>query len=437
MVNAKQASLYLMLLCAGLSVAWGFVLNRGTPGGIMGFPGIYYGTSCLVHGCDPYNLRELQAFYQEQNPRASAESLERRQSVTLYVNLPPTFLFVAPFALLPLKAAQLIWVLLIVGCFLLGGYLIWSAAAVDAPALAAAVVCIVLANSEIIFAGGNTAGFVVSLCLIAVWCLMKERFVLLGVACFAVSLAMKPHDGGLVWLYFLLAGGTYRKRALQTLALTVVLVGASVLWVSHAAPHWPGELRANLQTISAPNGINDPGPDSIGVNSPDMIIDLQTAVSVLWEHAAVYNGVTYILCGIPLLFWMVVTLRSRVTMENTWLALAVAAPLSMLFTYHRSYDAKLVLLCLPACAALWQRRGRTGWIVGLLMVATIVMIGDIPMALLVFATKQWHLTTATLGDKLAMLVLARPAPILLFLLMALFLWVYRKRALNGDALKPK
>jgi hypothetical protein len=437
MWKIKQASLYLMLLCAGLSVAWGFLLNRSTPGRIMGFPGIYYGTKCLVHGCDPYNPHELQTYYQAQNPRASAESLERRQSVTLYVNLPPTFLFVAPFVMFPLKVAQLLWGALIVGCFVLGSYLIWSVAAADAPALSGALVCVVLANSEIIFAGGNTAGFVVSLCLIAVWCLVKERFVLVGIACFAISLAMKPHDGGLIWLYFLLAGGTYRKRAFQILGLTFALAVVSVIWVSLAAPHWPAEFSANLHTISAPNGINDPGPHSIGVNSPDMIIDLQTVFSILWDQAEIYNTAVYIACGIPLLLWIVKTARSRITAESTWLALAVAAPLSMLFTYHRSYDAKLVLLCLPAFAALWRHRTRWGWTAGLLMAATVVMIGDIPMALLVFGLRQWHLTTETLGDKLTMVALARPAPILLFLLMILFLWVYCDRTRRSSAVQPE
>jgi hypothetical protein len=437
MVNAKQASLCLMLFCAGLSGLWGLALSRRTPGGIMGFPGIYYGTKCLVQRCDPYSPRELQAYYGAQNPQASTESLERRQSVTLYVNLPPTFLFVAPFVMFPLKVAQLLWGLLIVASFVLSGFLIWLVGAGNAPVLAAALVCTVLVNSEIIFGGGNTAGFVVSLCIIAVICLVKERFVLVGIACFAVSLAMKPHDGVLVWLYFLLAGGTFRRRALQTLILTVALVIVSVLWVSHAAPHWPSELRANLQTISASNGINDPGPQSIGVNSPDMIIDLQTVISILSDRAMIYDTATYIACGIPLLLWMVTAARARATEESTWLALAVAAPLSMLFTYHRSYDAKLVLLCLPACAALWKRRGPAGWGAALLMTATIAMIGDLPMALLVFGLKRWHLSTQTVGDKLAMVVIARPAPILLFVLMAFFLWVYIERMRRANAVQPE
>ena len=427
MTHSKQTCVYLMFLCAGLSLAWGALLNRGTPGGIMGFPGIYYGTSCLIHGCDPYNRGELEAFYQQQNPSASAESVQRRQSVTLYVNLPPTFLFVAPFALLPLKAAQLLWGSCIVACFLIAAWLICSAAAPDAPVLSVALVCIVLANCEIIFAGGNTAGFVVSLCLIATWCLLNDTAILAALVCFAASLVMKPHDGGLVWLCFLLAGGIYRKRALKILAVAIVLVGVSVLWVSHVAPHWPSELRLNLQTISAPNGINDPGPHSIGVLTPDMIIDLQTVVSILFSRAALYNAVTYVLCGVPLILWAFAIKRSRKTLDNLWFALAVAAPLAMLFTYHRSYDAKLILLCLPACAALWKRRDRSGWIAASLMLATTLVIGDIPMALLVFRLNQSHLAADTLGGKFAMIALARPAPILLSLLTGFFLWVYWNR----------
>jgi len=56
--------------------------------------------------------------------------------------------------------------------------------------------------------------------------------------CLVVSLALKPHDAALIWLFFLLAGGTYRKRALQTLALFLVFAVPTVLWVTWLSPHW-------------------------------------------------------------------------------------------------------------------------------------------------------------------------------------------------------
>ena len=59
--------------------------------------------------------------------------------------------------------------------------------------------------------------------------LLFGNYKLAGILCMAVSLAIKPHDSGLVWFYFLLAGGVYRKRALQTLAVTVLLALPAIL----------------------------------------------------------------------------------------------------------------------------------------------------------------------------------------------------------------
>jgi hypothetical protein len=87
---------------------------------------------------------------------------------------------------------------------------------------------------------------VVSLSAVAVWCFLRERFVLAGILCLAVALAVKPQDSGLVWLYFLRAGGVYRKRALQTLLATAVLSLPGVLWVWHASPHWFAEWQSNV-----------------------------------------------------------------------------------------------------------------------------------------------------------------------------------------------
>ena len=81
---------------------------------------------------------------------------------------------------------------------------------------------------------------------------------------FSLSLAVKPHVAGLVWLYLLLADRNLRKRALQTLAVTAVISLPMVLWVSHIAPQWNAELHADLQTFGVHGGLGDPGrPASI------------------------------------------------------------------------------------------------------------------------------------------------------------------------------
>ena len=194
-----------------------------------------------------------------------------------------------------------------------------------------------------------------------------------GIACLAVSLAIKPHDSGFVWLYFLLVGGVHRKRALQTLLVVAAAAIPAFLWVTHIAPHWLNELQTNLSITSAHGGNGDPGPaGGLGV-SPGMIIDLQTIFSVLRDDPHFYNPITYLVCGPMLVAWVIVTIRSRFSPTNAWLALASISALSMLPLYHRPHDAKLLVLTIPACALLVAEGGRIGRIALLLNAAAILI----------------------------------------------------------------
>lgn len=430
----NRVSLLLLLVGAAISILWGVSLERGVRGGVMGFPGIYFGTKCLLQGGDPYDVDQLVRVYQAEGFPLPSESAERRQSVTLYVNLPTTFLFVAPFTVLPLATAQTLWLVLVVGSFSLAAFLMWRLGRTYAPAVSLLLTFIVLANCEIIFSGGNTAGLVVALCVIAVWCLLTERSALLAVICLAASLAIKPHDVGLIWLYFLLAGKTYKKRAIQAGALAVALALVGTLWVSHVAPHWTSELRSNLATISAPGGINEPGPTSIGVGSPDMIIDLQTVASVFHDDPRIYNPITYVVCGTILLAWLIVVLRSRPSRdENAFFAIVSVAALSMLVTYHRSYDAKLLLLSIPACAMLWAEGGAIAWMALLIGVGGVIFTADLPLAVLMHLTRHLYSPAAGLAGKTAVALLTRPAPLILLVTAIFYLLVYLRRTLDKSS----
>jgi hypothetical protein len=424
----NRASIFLLLMGGGISIIWGISLERSVRGGVMGFPGIYFGTKCLLQGGDPYDVNQLERVYQAQGIPIPSESIERRQSVTRYVNLPTTFLFVAPFTFLPLATAQTLWLLLVVGSFSLAAFMMWRLGKNYAPGVSLLLTFIVLANCEIIFSGGNTAGLVVGLCVIAVWCLLNERFALLGVICLASSLAIKPHDVGLVWIYFLLAGRAQGKRALQAGALALALALIGTLWASHVAPHWASELRSNLATISAHGGINEPGPTSIGVSSPDMIIDLQTVVSIFRDDPRIYNPVTYAICGIILLIWIVAVLRSRPMPENALFALVSCAALSMLVTYHRSYDAKLLLLSVPACAMLWAEGGAIAWMALLIGAAGVLFTGDLPLAVLMHLTRHLYSPAAGIAEKTVIAVVTRPAPLILLLIAIFYVLVYLRRS---------
>ncbi len=388
-----------------------------------------------MQGGDPYDVRQLQHIYETAGFSDTLLPAALRQSATLYVNLPGTSLLVAPFALLPLHPAQALWLILTIGSFLGASFLMWRLGERHSMSVALLLMFIVLANCEIIFSGGNTAGVVVSLCVIAVWCFLQDRCIVAGIICLGISLAIKPHDGGFIWLYFLVAGRTQRKRAIQAGALSIALLLIAAGWVSHVAPHWLPELRSNLETISSHGGINEPGPTSLGVNSPDMIIDLQTVLSIFDDDPGVYNPATYAVCAILLLVWLVAVLRLPPSGERAWFALVSVVALSMLVTYHRSYDAKLLLLSVPACAMLWRRGGGRSWTALLLSSAGILFTADVPLAILMRLTRNLYTPTADVAGKLAVAVATRPAPLILLAIALFYLFVFIRSA-GTDAMNP-
>jgi hypothetical protein len=307
---------------------------------------------------------------------------------------------------------------------LLAALLIWNVAEKHALKPATLLICLLLCNAEIVFALGNLAGIVVSLCVIAVWCFLEERFVQVGAVCLAFSLVLKPHDVALVWLYFLLAGGVYRKRALETLGIAAALALPSILWVSHVSPHWMQELSSNLGTLSTHGSVNDPGPDSLTFHSPDTVISLQSALSLFRDDPRFYNSASYLICGFVFMAGAIRLVRSRFTRQNAWLALAAIAALSMLPVYHRAYDAKLLLLAVPACAFLWSEGGYLKWIAGVMTTLAVVCTADVPATILLVMMKSLRIGMAGAWGRVLTLLLFHPAPLILLATGIFYLWAY-------------
>ena len=426
MTRTRRTALIWILLASGVSILWGNSIGQSSNGWVD-FRAIYYGTRCLMQHHNPYKVSELESVYRAEGGERPSETIAARQAVTLYVNVPTTFIFTAPFAMVPWGPAHMLWITLTAGVIILAAFLMWSLGARYAPNLSLFLICFLLANCEQIFCTGNTAGIAVGLCVIATWCFLEERFVLAGVLCLAVSLAIKPHDSGMVWLYFLLTGGVHRKRALQTLSITFLLALSAFLWVSHVAPHWMQDWQSNLSTISASGGINEPGPASLTSHGADMVIDLQAAISIFKDDPRIYNPASYLICGAFLLAWSVRTLGSRFSQSNAWIALASVSALTMLVTYHRPWDSRLLLLAIPACAMLWAEGGRLRWTALLVTAAGTVLTADIPLAILANLSNQMHMGTTGIIGKMLTVVLIRPASLILLVVGVFYLWLYLRR----------
>jgi hypothetical protein len=435
MTRARQDGLCLLLLGSVVFLLLGTVMERSSVISMVDFKAVYYGAKCLVQHRDPYEQGEILRVYQADGGGFPSDPINSRlvhEAVLVFVNLPTTLLFLAPFTALAFGPAHLLWISLIDASLIVASLLIWDIGADFAPVLSGALIGILLANSEVLVMVGNTAGIVTSLCVVAVWCFLRHRFALIGILCLAVGMAIKPHDAVLVWLFFLLSGKVYRKRALQTLFAVAVFSLTAFLWAWHVAPHWIQELQSNLLATSASGAINDPALASQGQHALGMIINLQSAISVLWDDPRIYNPASYLLIAPLLLIWALVTLCFRSSPARAFLALAAIAALSMLPTYHRPYDAKLLLLTVPACAMLWAEGGLIGRLALAVNAAGFLVTGDHLWIALQALAGKFHFSAPGMAERLQTAMWVFPAPLILLVMGAFYLWVYVRRSSAQD-----
>jgi len=423
MIKARLDGLQLLILGSIFFVAIGVMMEYFNPLGMTDFQELYYGSRSVVFHHDPYQPGQVAAVYEADTgslPADTGVAHTKRLIVFICSNLPTTLLLVAPLALLPWKIAQLVWMILIAASFILACFLVWRIGADSAPRFYGALLFLLLINSGLFLCAGNTAGLVVSLTVIAVWCFVQDRFALAGVLCLSIALAMKPHDAGPVWLYFLLVGGFHRKRALQSLVVTAVIAAVAVLWLSHVAPHWLPEYQANIHAAMSAGGRDNPGPTTQGGRGIGQIISLQAIFSLVRDNPSFYNVAAWLICLPLIAVWCVKTLRSGFSTRLAWFALAAISALTLLPFYHRTYDARLLLLAVPACAVLWAERRMPGraavghsalW----LALAAVVFTGDI-LWIVFFQITHYSGAAGVFG--------MMPAPIALLAFALFYLWVY-------------
>ena len=423
---------YLLVLGGIVFLLFGIPLMNGSPVPITDFRAAYYSARCLVHSCDPYRQSEVLRIYQAESGDYALDSAGMRQVVAEYVYPPTVFVLTVPFAMMPWKLARTLWIALTLTSVIIASFLIWNLGASCAPILSGSLIAFLLANSVEVVIIGNPAGIAVALCAMAVWCFLRDRLVQIGVLCLAVSLAIKPQDAGLVWLYFLLAGGVYRKRALQTVLVAAVFSLPVVLWVGHVAPNWMHEMFSNVSAYSAHGGINDPGPASAGARGIGLVVNLQRVISAIWDDPHIYNPVSYLICAPLVLIWVFVTLLSRSSPPRMLLGIAAIAALSMLPVYHRGYDAKLIVLTVPACAMLWAEGGLIAWLAILVNSVGFVLIADLVWAIYFGAVGNLHLPTAGLSGRVIEALTVFAVPLILLAMGIFYLFVYVRRC-SSDA----
>jgi hypothetical protein len=202
MTKARRDGLLLLVLASTIFLGIGFLFERADSS-LPDFKGIYYGTRCLLQHADPYKVSDVRRLYRAeawQRPPEPPDSPDNPNSpfVMAQIYLPGTFLVTLPFACLAWGPAHLLWITLAAAVFLLAAFCAWDLASDFAPVFSACLIGFLVVNSMVLFTSGNPAGFAVSLCVIATWCLLRERCLAVGTLCLAISLVFKPHDSGFI-----------------------------------------------------------------------------------------------------------------------------------------------------------------------------------------------------------------------------------------------
>jgi hypothetical protein len=407
--------LYLWMMGCAIFLFLGIGMENASSTPMVDFKVLYYPARSLLEHRNPYQQAAVLRLYQAEEPNRQLDTPKILQIVSRCVYLPSAFSIAAPFALLPWGPAHLLWMAFTIGGLIFASFLIWQVGSGYDSVLSGFLVGLFLINSGDIVALSNAAGIAISLCVVAVWCFTRDRFIAAGVICLAVSLALKPQDAGLVWLYFLFCGNRCRKYALQTLLAALVISVPGVLWTAHVAPHWLQEWHSNVNAFSARGALSDPGPASTGRYGFGMMVNLPVILSYFRDDPHFYNPASYLIVGMSFLLLIVVALRYRSPGRANWLALAAIAALTMLPVYHRQQDTKLLLLMVPACVMLWSSGDLiTKWLALSLTLAGILVTGDL----------VWIVVDVALKLPLPLTVRIFPIPLTLLAIGWFYLWTY-------------
>jgi hypothetical protein len=330
------------------------------------FKPVYSGAACLVSHCNPYDNVDLQ----RQFVARGGDLSDPIPFTPHYLGYPPDALFyIIPFTFLSWHAAHLLWLLTIIVVFLLGTIAMGDLCIPYSPLIPVGAMAFMLLSSMLPISLAQPTALVMGLLMIAVWSFVRQRYVAAGVFCFAMSFIFKPHMGALILLYFLLANASYRRRAWQVIALTVLLAVPGLVWatVMPESHHWTHDLSVSLKAVASNGKFSDPSPKN---PEASQLVNLQSVFAAVKDEPGFYNDATY-LTWLPLfLLWIYAVLNLKDGDRKDFLCLATIAALDMLPIYHRLYDTRLLLMTFPALALLLSTRKVLGWV--MLLVSTLV-----------------------------------------------------------------
>jgi hypothetical protein len=217
---------------------------------------------------------------------------------------------------------------------------------------------VVLAGSSALPGVGQAAGIAIGTLIGGIWAVLRKMPPWAPIMAFSASILLKPQLGCGV-LLFLWLHRDFRKAIGRTALICLAFAGVSILLMQSrpASSTWLADWMSNMRGAVAPKGISSPIPAN---PEATRMTHFETLFSVISQNPGFYVPASLI----ATLFLAGAFARACLPVwhlpETYWLSLGAASCLSLLAVYHRLYDARLLLVSLPALMILLERRPAAG-----------------------------------------------------------------------------
>jgi hypothetical protein len=355
--------LVLFLACSA------FFINRGPYRAIRfsttgDFSTVYAAARSWLNGTNPYEREALKA---ELSRAGAPLDIQRDQDINPSVYLPAAMPWAATVSWLPWTIANLVWCLVSLTVF---GWSVWKVLchcglSTRAKWIAASAI-LLFSPTYVGIYDGNPGVIAIGL-IIGSICLAFEGRMLTSGGALGVAMCFKPQLA--ICALGVLVLAKLWKAILVAIAVAAVsmIIGLLVLTGTGERGQWWQSEQRNLAVSFEPGGQSDPAPASAVAWQ---FLNAQTLSSYFSTNRHIYDAAVWIGAGLVTVTFL--WTRKQKNPQVAWRDAAFCSAMTLIPTYHRYYDAQLLVLLLPFGVLLWQANKR--WVF-ILMAACLGVLG--------------------------------------------------------------
>jgi glycosyl transferase family 87 len=299
-------------------------------------------------GANPYDHEALDQIWQEAGGNPERKPL---RTTTPSIYPPTTLILLAPLTYLPWQSARYLMVIINVSLIFLVLRLLLHIAQFAAGGWRSTLFLAIafgLAPLHTGIALGNLIVASAALTFLSVWAALSKKDSLSGIF-LASALCLKPQVGGIIWLGYVLQ----RRWRISAIAIAISLMLAffAVGRLELRQVDWMNHWKSNYLASVSESGTNSPTASNV---SRHHLLNIQWLLHTFLERRWLVNLLTFTFVGIQFAILCVI-IKKRGLNQNYMLFLSAVIVLGLLSSYHRFYDATLLILPL-----LWSLTSLSG-----------------------------------------------------------------------------